>query len=366
MRIAGRRSNPTVLGHRKSGQFACHSGSVVDENGSILGADLRERLMAVLNLKQRRRALSRSYELTADLRLRTLGFHGDQGMRSRLELLKRQVEYQFLSHYFGSPPLWRLWLRRLGGKRVLPDFCVVGPMKSGTSDLAVSLLMHPNVLAPFAKEFFAAQPSQWPIFYPTQRQKERHERRHGLALCPYLVPTMHWMEVPYRLSRLQPQTKVVLALREPVARFYSQWKWEMFLSGKRRADELPFLSSFTAFVTHALSVYPESPSYTASGFQPLQTSIYWKSVQYWIDCFGRENVRVVDIDEYFSDANKFLGRMFDFVGLPPFKSDEAGAIVNENPLEYPPPDSESTWKLREFFQPHNEMLWNVIGERFSW
>lgn len=85
---------------------------------------------------------------------------------------------------------WGLWtcnscLRRFGGRRVLPDFGVNAPIKSGTSDLAVSLMLHPNVATPLVKEFWNPDPQSWRIYYPTERITARLASRAGRRLAPY-------------------------------------------------------------------------------------------------------------------------------------------------------------------------------------
>jgi len=317
-------------------------------------------------LERRRSKLTRGYDLVASYRMRELGYGTPPEYRSRWRRMAAMLEYQFLPHYFGTPPDWRLGLRQFGGRRTLPDFCVIGPIKSGSSDLAVSLMLHPNVMTPLAKEFPIGDAESWRIFYPTEDEKRRHAERHGVALAPYLAPFMHSMLLIDALHRARPDAKIVLTLRDPVERTYSHWKWDMFLSGKKRAETLPFLSTFSAYVDTALEVYPEHAMYSACGASALQTSIYWKSVGYWREKFGAENVMVADMGEYFSDRNGLLRKIQEFVGLPHAEIPSPKVKVNENPIRVPPADAASKAKLKAFFEPHNQKLWDLIGKRFAW
>lgn len=249
----------------------------------------------------------------------------------------------------------------------MPDFCLVGPIKSGTSDLAVSLMLHPNVLTPLAKEFSGSDPEGWRYFYPTEKEKRRHVERHGVALAPYF--TVHLSRVEQAictLARIRPGMKIIIALRNPVERMYSQWKWEVFLTGKRMASAPQFLGSFSAYVGAALDAYPEFEIYTACGFPALQTSIYWKAVAYWIKCFGSENVFVLDVGEYFKNRDPTMRKIQEFLGLPYKHTCSYVSRVNENPIQFPPADPESILKLRDFFRPYNDKLWNVIAEKYEW
>src|SRR5262249_26340903 len=109
--------------------------------------------MTTAEIEKRRRRLSRAYELLARERLQAHE-SGSRGFRRRLRHLTYRLQCQFLSHYFSPPPRWRRLIRRFGGRRVLPDFCVIGPAKAATSDLAVTLMLHPNVVTPLVKELW--------------------------------------------------------------------------------------------------------------------------------------------------------------------------------------------------------------------
>lgn len=317
-------------------------------------------------IEYKRDRLSRAYQLISEYRRMCNGYMNEDEFPSKLQYLVKLLEYQFLPHYFGAPPSWRKFLRKFNGKRTLPDFCVIGPIKSGTSDLAVNIMLHPNIIAPLSKEFSTSDPDDWRIYYPTVRQKIQHASRYGSALSPFLAPYLHKMDLAYNLSQVQPDTKIILTLREPAERVFSQWKWEVFLSGKNRAGELPFLTSFSAYVDKALAFFPEFPMYTATHFDPLQTSIYWKAVSYWMECFGRDNVLVLNVDDYFFDNNRFLSQIYEFVGLPSFECPAFDSRINENPIVLQSPDAESMLRLREFFKPYNEKLWLLLGKQFDW
>jgi hypothetical protein len=314
----------------------------------------------------RLKSLSRHYDIWAELAMEGLGYQAPERKRSLRYRSVRAIERHFLPHYFASPPRWRMRVRHLGGKRTLPDFCVVGPIKAGTSDLSVRMMTHPNIIPPLAKEFWARNPQEWRIYYPTEVQKRKHAERAGLSLSPYVAPALHFMDVPYSFSRLKPDTKVVIVLRDPTQRLFSHWKWEMFLAGKHVASSLPFLSTFAAYVDRSLALFPNLPMFSACGLPGLSASIYAEAVRQWIDCFGSKNVLVLDIGEYFRERGPFLHKIQSFVGLPAIPAPSHAKKTNENPLRVAPPDEESLSKLRQFFQPHNERLWRAIGQEFSW
>src|SRR5258708_4866646 len=116
--------------------------------------------MATAEVEKCRRKLARSYALLARERL-DAHESGSPGFQRQRRFLTYWLQRQFLSHYFTAPPRWRMFIRRFGGRRALPDFCVIGPAKAATSDLAVSLMLHPNVMTPLVKEIWDTDPQSW-------------------------------------------------------------------------------------------------------------------------------------------------------------------------------------------------------------
>lgn len=270
---------------------------------------------------------------------------------------------QFLPHYFQSPPRWRVALRKLLGSRILPDFGVIGTVKSGTSDLAATLLAHPNVLCPLVKEFDSADPLEWRLFYPTIASVSRRARHRGVILSPFVGPYLHCHEVASALCYIKPHTKIVINLRNPADLVFSEWKWMILHTRREFLARSPFLSSFSAFVEKALDAFPGTPGPIGG---TLHDGIYWHSVAHWASCFGEENVRIFDISEYFSDRATYLQRVSEFVGLPHAVLPAGLPVANRNPVTVPLPAPETRVKLREFFEPYNSRLWDLLGFRYHW
>lgn len=318
--------------------------------------------MSTPDIDKARRRLSQSYDLLARDRLDVHG-HGATGWQRSGRKLAYLVQRQFFSHYFDAAPRWRMFIRKFAGPRALPDFCLIGPAKAGTSDLAVSLMLHPNVMTPFIKELWDADPQTWRIAYPTQSQVQRHAQRHGTALSPFSSPCLHSFEIAYNLAQVNRNTKIVISLRNPVARAFSDWKWTLLQTDRQEAQQLPSLRTFPAYVAAALDVFPALASPTGN---VLQEGIYVKAVQYWQQCFGSENVMVLDVADYFADRDGYLRQVHEFVGLPHVPSPAFKTRVNENPLATEPADPGALDRLRQFYRPYNEQLWAVLGRHFPW
>lgn len=309
-------------------------------------------------LAQRRRRLSIDYDFyTRDPKGGSHTWTPARGVSRCFALLRRQ----FLPHYFTTAPRWRILLRQISRQRLLPDFGVVGPAKSGTTDLAATLLSHPNILSPLVKEFGSVDPLEWRKFYPTAAAARRHEKRYGLCLSPFVCPYLHSLELASKFSKLRPTAKIIINLRDPSDLVYSQWKWLMLHSKPEASDTI--YSTYSTFVDSALKGFPGAHG-PLHGL--LHDGIYWHSVAHWLQCFGETNVRVFDIADYFADRSTYIEQVVRFIGLPHVPMPATLPIANRNPLEVPPPMVQTKAKLREFFEPYNHRLWQVLGLAYPW
>lgn len=283
------------------------------------------------------------------------------------QMIKGVVEYQFLTYYFSSVPKWRLLVRKLGlKKRIVPNYVMTGPIKNGSSDLVSHILMHPNIMHPLAKEIGSLELKDWRVYYPTVKEKQRLEEKSSHPVrCGYLEPFLNNLTLMNKLYDLNPQSKIIITLRDPVARAYSDWKWQRFL-GRESHLRKPYLQSFQKYIEHALDLFPSISIGTNKKFPVLQTGIYYKAVEHWINRFGRENVLILDVAEYFSNRQPTLEKIQRFLELPVIRIPEYSKKANENPIQLPPPDQKTNSILAEFYKPYNQKLFDIIGTDFDW
>jgi hypothetical protein len=274
------------------------------------------------------------------------------------------LRYQFLPHYFGRPPKWRLRLRSLGGQRTLPDFACVGAIKSGSSDLSTYLFQHPCILPPLCKEIFTINTEDWPPYYPTVQEKAQVKKEFGEALSGYFNPWMHNLQLIDNYYAVRPDAKIIIMLRNPVDRAYSHYKWDTFQGGKS-LERVPYYKTYAAYVRMALDLFPATPLPSRCGFPFLQTGIYVKSVELWIDRFGRDNVHILRAEDFFQDIPTIVCGIHEFLKIPPIKP-ELHDVVNRNPIKPPPVDAETLQQLHAFYRPWNEKLYTLLGRNMEW
>lgn len=291
--------------------------------------------------------VTRCYAVTRELRLLADEPRPTHQQRARRWLLRGRE--QFLPHYVSSTgvPGWRLAVRRLR-RRGGPDFAAVTALKAGSSDLAARLMCHPSVIAPLAKEIVHERPEAWRPYYPTAAERQRVAAMTGRAVSGCFGPFATWERLPEILAAFNPEARVVLLLRDPVARAFSQWKWELFLGG-RAARARPDLATFERCVDIALAAFPSVPLPTYSGCGLLESGLYAPAVARWFDRFGRDRVLVLDAAAYFLDPAEILDRIQAFLDLP--RHPLAGPVswVNSNPMDVAPVSSRIRDALARFY-----------------
>ncbi|MFD0094682.1 sulfotransferase domain-containing protein [Bacillus cereus] len=305
---------------------------------------------------------SESYEIIEHLRM------AKHRQRTRptdaLGDLAKYLRFQFLPHYCGMTPKWRVKLRAIRSERTLPDFACVGALKSGTSDLSTYLFQHPSILPPLSKEIHTTRVADWMPHYPTVNEKRVVADRTGHALTGYFNPWMHKVDLIRNYHAANPGAKVVVMLRNPTDRAYSHYKWD-FLVGGKAAGFRPEYASYEEYVSFCLDLFPATPAPSLCGFPLLQSGIYVKSMKMWMDTFGRENVHVVLSEDFFADTSATICGIHEFLGLPP-EAPSPHAIVNQNPVPTPPQAESARSRLHEFYLPWNERLYDLLGQDLGW
>ncbi len=182
----------------------------------------------------------------------------------------------------------------------VPDFLIIGAMKSGTTTLHEDLLTHPGLFAPLDKEpenlladdvltesGRAAYASLFAAARPEQRCFESSTTYSKLPDLP---------GVPERArSVCGPELRVIYVVREPVARIVSQ---HHHVRATGRIAEP---------IDEAVRKHPMF----------LDWSRYAMQIEPWIDVFGPERVLVVRFETFVADRAASIGDVQAFVGVDP-------------------------------------------------
>jgi len=114
--------------------------------------------------------------------------------------------------------------------RVLPDFFVIGVVRSGTTSLFHYLNQHPNIAGASYDELgyfddnYHLGISWYKSLFPTIFTKKRIEKEHGKFLTYDVTP--QYLRDPANAKRMFndfPKMKLIALLRNPIDRTYSPY-----------------------------------------------------------------------------------------------------------------------------------------------
>jgi hypothetical protein len=234
----------------------------------------------------------------------------------------------------------------------LPDFVVIGAPKCGTTFLYHLLTKHPHVDPSAFKElhFFDLlfeEGVEWyrQCFLPP-RQRDGRETITGDGTPSYLFHP----HVAERMAGVIPDAKLIALLRNPVDRTYSAYH--------HRARNRDQLRTFEETVEHNL----DGPN---QGF--LSQSIYVEHLLRWSRFFSREQMLLLKSEDFFQDPRQTLKPVLDFLDLPDWEPEasELRDKVNKGGYENRM-DPAIRRRLEEYYEPHNQRLYEFLGVDFGW
>jgi Sulfotransferase domain len=297
-------------------------------------------------------------------------------LRSRVERRLRQslprTAYQIMVGRYYS--LRKIAGRNPGRGRLLPDFVIPGAAKAGTTSLYGWLSQHPFVRPASQKEVHYFDYSYYRgddwyrSHFPLERDRIAFQAEHGR---PFLTGeaspsyiTHDW--APERLAGRLPEVKLLITLRNPVDRAYSQYQMT------RREEQEPFESFMEAVEAEEARLAPELArtrvdrrysSWWIGCWSYKMRSRYAEQLERWLELFPREQFHILTLEELASDPQGTLDRVHEFLGLPshryedlePLHTATYGAITPEV----------RSW-LTEYFRPHNQRLYELVGRDLGW
>lgn len=196
------------------------------------------------------------------------------------------------------------------------DFVIAGAQKGGTSALDAYLREHPDICMADRKEVH---------FFDNERyfQKARpdyamyHAHFPALPDRPGLIRGeatpiyMYWRAAPARIQSYNPAMKLIISLRNPIERAYSQWNMQR----ERGKEPLPFrqaLQQEARRCRQSLPLQNRLFSYADRGFYVEQLQRVW-------GCLPRNQTLILRSDHVKSDPQCALDSICRFLKVPPLK-----------------------------------------------
>ncbi len=183
----------------------------------------------------------------------------------------------------------------------MPDFMIIGAMKSGTTSLYHLLRSHPQIFLPKWKEpqYFSREHmySQGEQFYRDIFSDAGDDQLVGEASTCY-SRWPHYPDAVGRIAKRLPNLRSIYIMRHPVDRAYSHYGHIMQERMLKKSGPLVTLEE-------ALEQEPEI----------IDTSLYLMQINKWLEVFDREQILCLTFDELKSTPDVLLSRIQSFLGI---------------------------------------------------
>ena len=269
--------------------------------------------------------------------------------------------------------LWAGYANLTRGRRVLPNFLILGTQRGGTTSLYKYLVQHPCVAHALTKElrFFDLHYQRGVDWYrsrfPTRRHLQRMRRRHGVeptvgeASPDYLFHP----HVPNRVAAALPDAKFIILLRNPVDRAFSHY-WHQV---KRGHEPLTFEEAVSAETERLagelerMLTDPTYVSYERHHHSYLKRGVYVDQLELWMSLFPRDRFLIEASEDLFASPSMVFKQALSFLDLPDF---EPPAYEVFNAFGSGQMEPALRAQLVEHFRPHNQRLYELLGRDFGW
>ena len=247
-----------------------------------------------------------------------------------------------------------------GAKSAAPRFLILGQAKAGTSSLFQYLSEHPDMVPPLVKEpqywsqnFHLGQEWYESLF---PRLAEGGSRFTGEGSVTYLLDP----QAPKRVFEAMPSVKLIVLLRDPVSRAYSEY-WMNRRVG--RTDE-----TFQEAVTRELQGVPICPlDPPDEGDRQIPLGYLVRSaalpcLKRWMRQFPREQMLVLRNEDMSGDLSGTLRRVCQFLEVTSFVPLDP---KRHNEGRYVPISEDLRSRLIDWFAPHEAALKTYLVEHFG-
>ena len=256
-----------------------------------------------------------------------------------------------------------------------PSTIVIGVSKSGTRELMDFMHLHPHIQIYHKKtgkityemSYFAKQHNngtrrlmeQMPCSFSNQITIMKHSGY------------FHMNNVPERIRKFNASIRLILIVREPIARSYSAYTFKGL-----------YEESFDKLVIKALK-NKKQKLYS----RLLNKSIYDESMERWLKVFNLSQILIIEHNEFKQDPVSVLVKVEKFLGLGHYITSDMftynavtgfqcirsnltttgmSCYASNRGRRQDPISRKIKSTLTNFFKPKNERFFRMIGKSFDW
>ena len=256
----------------------------------------------------------------------------------------------------------------------LPDFVIIGAAKAGTTSLYDLLTRHPHVECAALKELnyfdddFEKGIEWYKSHFPSPRWKDGRRSITGEASPRYLFHP----SVPERMAKVVPQARLIVLLRNPVDRAYSHYQHRVRTARENLRFEEVVEAERKWLLGKEEGAAEREEARTRVARRRVESNylsrgIYVDQLLRWSEFYSKEQMLVLKSEDFFDRTLDTMKLVLDFLDLRDW---EPGGLektlADRNEGHYKEMDPVTRQRLEEFFEPHNQRLYEYLGVDLGW
>ena len=255
----------------------------------------------------------------------------------------------------------------------LPDFITIGTQKGGSTSLYHYLIQHPQVYSAITSNlnFFSTPKYKRGISYyrscfpPEILMMFRRMLKGKAVTGEGSVDYMHNPFTAERVKRAVPNVKLIVLLRNPVYRAFSNYKHMVRRGRETESFEKALRLEESRISEGKQKVYqhPFERDYNYNKFAYTDRGKYAEKLEPWLKAFPREQFLFLRSEDFFQNPERVTNEVFRFLNLKPHKLKTYHRMNKGNKTKMKP---ETRRRLVEYFKPHNKRLYRMIGKDMAW
>ncbi len=248
-----------------------------------------------------------------------------------------------------------------------PDFLIIGAQKSGTTSLYEYLCQHPSILPASKKEIHYFDKN----YYKGRLWYRWHfpEKKTGGQLTGEASPSyLFYPGAARRIYKALPRARLLVLLRNPVDRAISA-----YFHQRQKGVETLSLEEALKREESRLARYRGRLGYgwlsarsnkNLRRFSYRTRGLYAQQLREYLRYFPREQVWIEQGELFFARPKQMVKSSLRFLGLE--ASYLPSDVYPRNVHHYGQIAASTRQMLEDFYRPHNEELYGLLGRRFDW
>lgn len=237
---------------------------------------------------------------------------------------------------------------------VKPTFICIGVQKAGTCSLINYLNQHPDIF------MVKGEPHFFDTTIPTTSTITEYEKKFITTkkIIGEKTPSYNYLRFAIdRIFDYNPNMKLILLLREPISRAFSQYNMDLKIHNNS-FNEQQILLDFEKDQDTPLSTL------TTNGHYYIIRGKYDEIISYILTKFSRDNLYIGIAEEIKANKQKYYNDIFRFLGAAEMSSIKEDVDTHIRTYSSPIPLCLEE-KLYDIYKPHNERLYTLLGRKID-